>query len=125
LNDVLAELVSGISEVLGEMLVGVYLQGSFAVGDFDEHSDVDFIVAIAGELRTDEVQRLQGLHGRIYELPSAWAQHLEGSYFPLDVLGSASAVNRPLWYLDHGARSLKESRHCNTLVVRWTFVNAV
>jgi hypothetical protein len=119
LNGVLAELVSGMLEVLGKKLVGVYLQGSFAVGDFDEHSDVDFIVAIAADLTTEEVARLDEVHGRVYDLPCPWAQHLEGSYFPLDVLRSATTVGRPLWYLDHGARSLKQSTHCNTLVVRW------
>lgn len=44
LNQVLDELVSRIEQILGSSFVGAYLQGSFAVGDFDRHSDVDFIV---------------------------------------------------------------------------------
>lgn len=44
LNGVLAELVESIECILADQLVGIYLQGSFAVGDFDEHSDVDFFV---------------------------------------------------------------------------------
>jgi hypothetical protein len=46
LNEVLGELVAGARAVLGEDLVAACLQGSFAVGDFDEHSDVDWVVAI-------------------------------------------------------------------------------
>jgi hypothetical protein len=39
LNGVLGELVEGARQILGENLCGVCLQGSFAVGDADEHSD--------------------------------------------------------------------------------------
>jgi predicted nucleotidyltransferase len=38
---VLGELVSGARAVLGSNFAGAYLQGSFAVGDADEQSDVD------------------------------------------------------------------------------------
>src|SRR5262249_6782661 len=47
-----------------------------------------------------------------------WAKHLEGSYFPVAVLRDTSRRGSPLWYLDHGARSLVRSEHCNTLLVR-------
>src|SRR5687768_14968259 len=50
LNDVLRELVEGVQAILGDNLCGTYLQGSFAVGDADEHSDVDFIVATQGQI---------------------------------------------------------------------------
>jgi hypothetical protein len=99
--------------------VGAYLQGSFAVGDFDKHSDVDFIVAARQELSAGQVEALQAMHPRIYDLPTPWAQHLEGSYFPAAVLRSAARVGEPLWYLDNGSRSLIQADHCNTLVVRW------
>ena len=39
LNDVLRELLAGAREALGANFCGLYLQGSFAVGDADEHSD--------------------------------------------------------------------------------------
>ena len=35
LNQVLAELVSGIQRILEHDFIGAYLQGSFALGDFD------------------------------------------------------------------------------------------
>jgi hypothetical protein len=54
LDAVLAQLVAGLRATLGDNLVGVYLQGSFAVGDADEHSDVDFLVVIERELTEDE-----------------------------------------------------------------------
>lgn len=44
LNVLLAELVASVRQVLDRNFCGAYLQGSFALGDADEHSDVDFIV---------------------------------------------------------------------------------
>ena len=99
--------------------MGAYLQGSFAVGDFDEHSDVDFIVVTENELSSEQVAALQVMHDRVYMLESAWAQHLEGSYFPRQILRDPARRGLPLWYLDHGARALIRSDHCNTLLVRW------
>jgi hypothetical protein len=118
LNSVLEELVTSIQGVVGDQFVGAYLQGSFAVGDFDRHSDVDFNIAMKDELSDDHVAALQTVHARVYGLPSEWAQHLEGSYFPAAILRDYEQRGTPLWYLDHGSQSLVRSDHCNTLVVR-------
>jgi hypothetical protein len=119
LNQVLGELVSRMQRILGDELVGAYLQGSFAVGDFDQHSDVDYVVVVEDALTSDQVEALQVMHGQVYALNSEWAKHLEGSYFPREILGDQSKRGTDLWYLDHGARSLVRSDHCNTLLVRW------
>jgi predicted nucleotidyltransferase len=119
LNQVLAELAARLKALLGDDLIGVYLQGSFAVGDFDGHSDVDFIVVTAEELAPEQVQALQAMHEQVHNLDTEWAKHLEGSYFPREVLNNPIQRGADLWYLDHGARSLVRSAHCNTLVVRW------
>ena len=118
LNGVLRVLVTGVLQALGGTFVGAYLRGSFAVGDFDEHSDVDFIVVIHDELSDSQVESLQALHGSVYDLESEWAKYLEGSYFPSSVLRDASRCDTPLLYLDHGRRSLIRSTHCNTILVR-------
>ncbi|MBI3241615.1 MAG: DUF4111 domain-containing protein [Chloroflexi bacterium] len=119
LNDVLRELVGSVQNVLGDTFLAACLQGSFAVGDFDRHSDVDFVIAVEQELSDDQVQALQIMHERIYNLDCGWAQHLEGSYFPKDVLRHYSQRGKQLWYLDNGSRSLIKADHCNTIVVRW------
>lgn len=119
LNSVLRDFVDGVQTVLSNNLVGAYLQGSFAVGDFDLHSDVDFIMVIEEELSHEEVHGLQGVHEHIYCFDIPWAQHLEGSYFPKKVLRNHTRLGGQLWYLDHGSRSLIQSAHCNTVLVRW------
>ncbi|MBN2471097.1 MAG: DUF4111 domain-containing protein, partial [Anaerolineae bacterium] len=116
---ILQDLVTSVRVILGASFIGAYLQGSFAVGDFDAHSDVDFIIVTTGALAKTNVQALQAMHGRIYDRDIPWAQHLEGSYFPQDILRSCAQAGRPLWYLDHGSRGLIQSDHCNTVVVRW------
>lgn len=119
LNAVLRELVSSVQRALGATFVGAYLQGSFAVGDFDAHSDVDFIIAIRDELSDAQVADVRAIHPRVYDLGSEWAKHLEGSYFPLAVLRHPEQRGTALWYLDHGSQSLVRSDHCNTILVRY------
>jgi predicted nucleotidyltransferase len=119
LNQVLADFIKRMQVILGENFTGAYLQGSFAVGDFDQHSDLDFIAVVDEELDSPQVEALQKMHDRVYHLDSEWAKHLEGSYFPREILRDHSISGRQLWYLDHGARHLIRSDHCNTLLVRW------
>ncbi len=119
LNSVLQDFVDSVRAVLSNNFVGAYLQGSFALGDFDLDSDVDFIMVTEKELSEEEVYGLQGVHERIYGLDIPWAQHLEGSYFPREVLSYSAHSGGQLWYLDHGSRSLLQSDHCNTILVRW------
>ena len=119
LNSVLSELVQSVQQAIGNSFVGAYLQGSFVVGDFDAHSDVDFIIVTEKELSYAEVSGLQEVHERIYCLDIPWAKHLEGSYFPREVLRDYTHTSEQLWYLDHGNRSLLQSDHDNNVIVRW------
>jgi hypothetical protein len=119
LNQILDELVARMRVILDAKFIGAYLQGSLAVGGFDQHSDVDWIVVIEDELSSNEVDRLQFMHDQVYQLDSEWAKHLEGSYFPKVILRDPDKDGLDLWYLDHGARVLVRSNHCNTKLVRW------
>lgn len=120
LNAVLDELVLGAEESLGSNFVGAYLQGSFAVGGADEHSDVDFIVVIERELSEAEQHALTALQQRLFALPSHWAQHLEGSYVPRDQLRRVDSGHRPCFYFDNGSIEPEWDNHDNTAVVRWS-----
>ena len=119
LNAVLHELVTGVQTILGDTFIAAYLQGSFAVGDWDIHSDVDFLIAIAQDVPEAVLPALQALHARIYHLGSPWAHHLEGSYFPRELLRRGDAARTPLLFLDNTSDNLIRSGHDNTLVVRW------
>lgn len=119
LNAVLHELVTSVQAILGDNFIAAYLQGSFAVGDWDTHSDVDFAVAVDHEVSETHLAALQSMHARIYDLDSNWAKHLEGSYFPREMLTHDDPSRTPLLYLDNTSRELVRSDHDNTRVVRW------
>jgi len=119
LNAVLHELVTSVQAILGDNFLAAYLQGSFAVGDWDTHSDVDFLIAIDHEVSETALAALQALHARLYNLDSNWAKHLEGSYVPKETLRRADPTRAPLLYLDNTSQVLVRSDHDNTLVVRW------
>ena len=118
LNAVLGELVASVQAILGSNFIAAYLQGSFAIGDWDIDSDVDFLIVIDHEVSEAELSALQAMHARLYALDSHWAQHLDGSYFPKSLLEHPDPAQE-LYYLDNTAQVLIRSRHDNTLVVRW------
>jgi len=73
---VLDALVAGVRAVIADNLVGVYLIGSLATGDFDLDSDVDFLVATRHELAEAVIPRLQAMHSRLHDLGCYPAEHL-------------------------------------------------
>src|SRR5690242_20601729 len=97
----------------------MYLVGSFALGDADIHIDVDFIATVTEEPSDEDVARLEELHARLYRLPTHWAQHLEGSYIPVNALRAKGQVQRPFVFLDNGAVTLVRDTHDDTQVLRW------
>jgi predicted nucleotidyltransferase len=119
LNAVLHEFVAGVQQILNKNLVSIYLQGSFAIGDWDMDSDVDFLIATEHEVPVADLPALQAMHARIYNLESEWAKHLEGSYFPKGILKISDPSRTKLLYLDNTHDKLIMSDHDNTLVVRW------
>ncbi|MGW3958016.1 aminoglycoside adenylyltransferase domain-containing protein [Streptomyces sp. NPDC004752] len=120
LNDVLWDLTDRVSAILGDALVGVYLQGSFAIGDADLYSDCDFLVPVRQAPTAEQEVALRALHDEIPTRPGHWAKHLEGSYPDQDTLRGLDGLGCPWLYVDHGSREMEWSTHCNTEVVRWT-----
>ena len=120
LNNVLRDLVAGVRATLGANFVGAYLQGSFAVGDADEHSDVDFVIVTGDEVDSAAEFALQRLHTTLYAREVGWAQHLEGSYVPKERLRHVDPARTQFLYLDNGASELVRDAHCNTAVMRWS-----
>jgi Domain of unknown function (DUF4111)/Nucleotidyltransferase domain len=120
LNVVLRDLVTRVRNVLGDNFIGAYLQGSFAIGDFDIYSDVDFLIIVQEDVPDDRLPPLQALHANIFKLECPWAQHLEGSYIPKAALAQLPPPSRKFWYLDHGSTELVRSAHDDSLVVYWS-----
>lgn len=120
LRQVLELFVDGIAAELSQNLVGVYLVGSIASGDFDLDSDVDFLVVTNTELTASNMKLLQDLQIKIHALDCYPAKHLEGSYISLSDLKDWSTVGqKKLYYFDNGSTTYEQSTHDNQWHVRW------
>lgn len=87
INALLHHLYGAIQSILGDHLVGLYLYGSLASGDFNEEtSDIDFLVVTSDPLADDEVAALQTMHQQLTASGLQWAGKLEGSYVPQPAL---------------------------------------
>ncbi|EFH82516.1 aminoglycoside adenylyltransferase domain-containing protein [Ktedonobacter racemifer] len=76
-------LLLSIQQMLGQNLVGLYLRGSLAMGDFDPlASDVDFFAVTEHLLTEAEFTDLTTMHDTLARLPNPYAVHLEGAYIP-------------------------------------------
>lgn len=117
---ILDALLSGIQEALGNNLVGVYLRGSLATGDFDPvTSDLDFFAITERPVSEAEFAALRLLHTRLSNLPNKFGHELEGPY----INRAAARRFRPGERYPTIARgeALEWSEHrANWVLERWT-----
>jgi hypothetical protein len=76
LDALLAELLDHWRRILGDDLAGAWLQGSFALGAGDQHSDCDWIVATRGPVTDDQVAALREVHHEIPTREGHWPHDL-------------------------------------------------
>jgi predicted nucleotidyltransferase len=100
INTVLAEWVEGAKRLLGRKLVGLYLSGSLAYGDFvPERSDIDLQAVVQSPLTEDELRSAEQLHQDIELTYPEWANRIECSYVPRELMRELTppATPRPWW----------------------------
>ena len=103
INSVLQELLLGARGILGRRFIGMYLDGSLAIGDFEpDKSDIDFVVVTNADVASDTFEVLKTMHHRIAAGVSKWARELEGSYISKRALRhDRRPVAHP--YIDRGS----------------------
>lgn len=80
----LNKLLDAIQIHLRSQLVGLYVHGSLASGDFHPlRSDIDFLIVTEGEIPLQKVTELARMHVRLAAEGSKWTRKMEGSYIPL------------------------------------------
>jgi hypothetical protein len=119
LDALLVELRGHWQRILGEALVGAYVQGSFALGGGDQQSDCDWLVATHGPLTEPQIEQLKELHDDIPTRDGHWCHDLEGSYAPAAELASVHHLGRKWLFNNHGHRTLEWDDHCNRAYTRW------
>jgi len=102
-NAVLTHLSTGLTELLGERLIGLYLTGSLTYGDFDPgSSDIDFLAVLENRVSDEQLQGITGLHERIGKADPRWAKRLEGSYITQDMIATKDRPDRARPYFNAG-----------------------
>ena len=79
-NTLVDLLLENVQAVLGSHFIGMYLDGSLTSGDFDQESDIDFVVMCDEDISAELFLALQAMHERIAALDTRLAIQLEGSY---------------------------------------------
>ena len=81
ITSLLEDLLSRLQTLLSSNLVGLYLRGSLATGDFEpDRSDVDLLVVLDHPVDEVQFQQLKDLHDQIANLDNAYAKRLEIAY---------------------------------------------
>ena len=119
LDRLLREMLGHWRRILGEDLAGAYVQGSFALGGGDRHSDCDWLVATRTEPTEDQVDALRAVHAELPSRGVPWCEELEGSYAPITELASVAYLGRRWLFNDHGRPTLAWDDHCNRAFTRW------
>jgi len=117
-DEILAALVPGVQAALPDNLIGVYLCGSLATGDFIETSDIDFVVAIERPVSDAEVGALIEMHARLAALPNPYADRLEGAYIDRASLRRFEPGRRFLTVECETPLRWQEHR-CQSVLERW------
>lgn len=119
LDELLTWHAEQVGAVLGDALVGSYLQGSFALGGGDAQSDADVVVVLTAPPTAEQEAGLRRLHEGIPDRPGIWHRNLEGSYADRTSLRSLDGLGTPWLFNDRGHRELEWSDHDNSVHVRW------
>ena len=115
LNNLLDIYKSQIHELFADELVGIYLSGSIAFGEyFDGKSDVDCTVLLKSPLDIDRLEKVKKIHN---DLSSSYKKMiLESQYIALDNVGKNEKDTQPFYSYHDNKMSL--SKH-NAHAVTW------
>jgi Domain of unknown function (DUF4111)/Nucleotidyltransferase domain len=100
INSMLTEWAEGLKRLLGKKIVGLYLSGSLAYGDFaPERSDIDLQAVVRSPLTEDELRSVEELHRQMEGRRPQWADRIECSCVPLELMRELTppATPRPWW----------------------------
>lgn len=80
-NALLDVLLTRIRSVLGTNIIGVYVYGSLASGDFDpDVSDIDLLAVTSRTVRKQKLETLKEMHGNLARQYPKWNDRIEVQY---------------------------------------------
>lgn len=117
---ILETLRERIPSTLGKNLVGIYLKGSLALGDFNPRtSDVDLLVVTDEPVSAEDFPVLAAMHERIQALPNPYAKEVELAYVPVRAIRDFQPVQKyPA--LERGGKLRWKPLGANWILEFWT-----
>jgi hypothetical protein len=100
INTLLTEWAEGLKRQHSKKIVGLYLSGSLAYGDFvPDRSDIDLQAVVRSAFVEDELRSVEQLHKEIERRYPQWANRIECSYVPLELMRELTPPRtpRPWW----------------------------
>jgi predicted nucleotidyltransferase len=121
-EDLLRELLDGLTASLEGALEAVYLYGSLVFGDFDpDVSDVDLLVVMASDVDDRQLARLTELHDAFAREHPAWRNRIEAVYISASALRGFREGESPLVVISPG-EPLHRTRTTRGWVANWHLV---
>ena len=88
----LTKLLDGIRQTLGAKLVGLYLDGSLVIGDYDPQiSDIDLVAAVSSHIDDSEFANLLRFHTEFVTNNPEWDERVEVCYITVDALSKVKS----------------------------------
>lgn len=120
LTQLINDLQASIQLALGDQLVGIYLSGSLACGDFDPiRSDVDFVVVMVDELTEAEIQALRVVHQSLMDNYPGWAEKLEGVFMTQAMIRRYQAEQPQFLAFNTGGYFGLDGQGSDGIIQRW------
>jgi predicted nucleotidyltransferase len=117
---ILERLLSDVQAVLGKRLVGLYVHGSLAYGDFNpQTSDIDFLIVTTDSLPAEIFFSLKELHAHLFTSGLPWSQKLEGAYLPHEHLRRHDPAHGPIPWLGTDGHFAWEKLGSDWIIQRW------
>jgi predicted nucleotidyltransferase len=102
-NRLLEALLDELRTVLSDRLVGLYLYGSLAGGDFDAKvSDIDLLAAVESEVTEEECEALRLMHADLAKRYPEWDDRIEVQYASTSALRSFKHERRRMAVISPG-----------------------
>lgn len=118
-NALLLQLFTGAQAILGDYLLGMYLYGSLALGDFaPQRSDIDVLLVTTTDLPAALFAALQALHAHIASSDSPWVTELEASYIPQQALRRYDPAYAQHPHIARGSGQLTIVQHDSDWVIQ-------
>src|SRR5262245_61235127 len=110
----------GVERALSSNLVGVYLRGSLALGDFiPATSDIDVLAVTERPVSAAEFDTLAALHAQLAASPNPYANRMEMAYIDRAALRRFEPGHQHST-LGQGETLAWSEHHANWIIERWT-----